>query len=528
MKARLPKEFHSNGAKLLVLICALVLLGVLYAPTATMRFSSAEIGFTDTSRGGLAIVPASCESEPPYPHVEGECDSAISCTLTASQEQINAGGSFTLSWVSTRIGPMLYPEYHFFDGTINEGVGAVSDSGAVELGGSVLVNVPDSQAAGPLKYTLSGEDYFLVNTYKYYPMNVSCDKTVNITNPPPEYKCTGDTPANADLCSGDDEDLSRDWPRRLSRVCNTLPKCEYICAEGYRYSGGQCVQDDPFVCTGDIADHSELCAGDADGLTKNIERRLAAACSTPQGSPPKCQYTCLEGYSKVGDECVPDQEFVCLGTPPANASLCEGDADNLTQDAARSLATACSIPQGSPPKCQYTCDSGYVKQGNECVPVGYRCVGLLPPHSYLCSGDAEGLTQDTTRTLKEACSLPHGSAPKCEFICLDGYELVGGQCVIDPNPSRVSAYITASPALVRLDEKTNVLWSYNDMTECSVSGTNGDSWTAGFTYPSMATTSRETTEIERATIYTLGCTDKYGRDVKRTATVNLIPEWIEQ
>jgi hypothetical protein len=58
--AKLPRRIASPG--LLLLICALlaIVLSHTHQPSA-----SPEVSFTDTSLGGLSIVPASCPSAPP-------------------------------------------------------------------------------------------------------------------------------------------------------------------------------------------------------------------------------------------------------------------------------------------------------------------------------------------------------------------------------------------------------------------------------------------------------------------------------
>lgn len=53
------------GRASLLLITSLLLLGLVSTQPTQVAFHSSEVNFTDTSRGGFAIVPASCPSAPP-------------------------------------------------------------------------------------------------------------------------------------------------------------------------------------------------------------------------------------------------------------------------------------------------------------------------------------------------------------------------------------------------------------------------------------------------------------------------------
>lgn len=56
----------------------------------------------------------------------------------------------------------------------------------------------------------------------------------------PTYQCIGTIPANAVLIPGDDQGLTANTPRKLV-ASNTSAKCEYLCAEGFKYEKGKCV-----------------------------------------------------------------------------------------------------------------------------------------------------------------------------------------------------------------------------------------------------------------------------------------------
>jgi len=82
--------------------------------------------------------------------------------------------------------------------------------------------------------------------------------------------------------------------------------------------------------------------------------------------------------------------------------------------------------------------------------------------------------------------------------------------------------ITVSPALVRLGETTKVTWVTANVTSCTVTAGNGDSW-SGLSSPAGGQTTRQ---IVTATIYTLSCTGP-GGNLTDTATVNILPVFQE-
>jgi hypothetical protein len=89
------------------------------------------------------------------------------------------------------------------------------------------------------------------------------------------------------------------------------------------------------------------------------------------------------------------------------------------------------MPAGSDPKCQYVCNEGFEPSGNTCVPI--VCKGAPIANANLCEGDDIGLKLSASYTLADSCSEPVGSAPKCQFICKDGYTRNGNVCIAAPD-----------------------------------------------------------------------------------------------
>jgi hypothetical protein len=75
-------------------------------------------------------------------------------------------------------------------------------------------------------------------------------------------------------------------------------------------------------------------------------------------------FTCDGGFTWNGSSCTPIS-FVCTGTTPSNANLCSGDSTGLSADTPRTVVSSCTVGT----KCEYTCDNGYTRSGNSCVPV---------------------------------------------------------------------------------------------------------------------------------------------------------------
>ena len=175
---------------------------------------------------------------------------------------------------------------------------------------------------------------------------------------PPTFSCTGATISNAQLCADDDTGLTANTTRSLTSSCTTV-KCEYTCSSGFTKSGNECAVIPPtFSCTGATISNAQLCADDNKNLLVDTTRSLANSCTDAN----KCEYICPSGYTKSGNSCTLQLPPLCTGLIPANSGLCTDDNKGLTADASRNLVSSCSSQ-----KCEYTCDVGYVKSGNNCI-----------------------------------------------------------------------------------------------------------------------------------------------------------------
>jgi hypothetical protein len=187
---------------------------------------------------------------------------------------------------------------------------------------------------------------------------------------------------------------------------------------------------------------------------------------------------------------------------------------NSAEDGFGSTAQCSGNTSVTVTKSEVSCPVGYVHQGNACIysacPEGYelqsaQCVAVENSCTpgYYCSGN----------DLKDNCSGEIIEA--CAWGCF------AGACNPVPSPN---ATLKAVPSLVKRDNTTLVSWSSQYATACTVSGTNGDSWTG-------LSGSQTSSPIHSQTTYTLNCTGEEGADpssVQKSVIVNIAPVFEEK
>lgn len=115
------------------------------------------------------------------------------------------------------------------------------------------------------------------------------------------FSCDGSIP-NAILCDGDNIELSEDTLSSLVSSCTSNKKCEYVCIDNYHLDNGMCVLDTiTYSCTGSTPLNSIICSGDNEGLTSNTNNNniLVEVCGDE-----KCEYVCDEGFILINGQCV--------------------------------------------------------------------------------------------------------------------------------------------------------------------------------------------------------------------------------
>ena len=102
-----------------------------------------------------------------------------------------------------------------------------------------------------------------------------------------------------------------------------------------------------------------------------------------------------------------------------------------------------------------------------------------------------------------------------------------------PGAGELTGHLTARPNLVGRDATTTVYWAITNVTGCTVTSTNGSSWTGAYSATSSCATHHLTgctsLPITRQTIYTLTCNtlDSPPQIFRETATVNILPTFEE-
>lgn len=124
---------------------------------------------------------------------------------------------------------------------------------------------------------------------------------------------------------------------------------------------------------------------------------------------------------------------------------------------------------------------------------------------------------------------------RCEsaFVQACAYRCAGGACVVAPPPIPVpdpvggtSGRLEARPTLVRAGDSTKLYWHYTNVTRCTVTGTNGDSFTATY----AGASGRTSGPINTRTTFTLNCTaipSATPSTVTESVIINVAPAFIE-
>ncbi len=206
---------------------------------------------------------------------------------------------------------------------------------------------------------------------------------------------------------------------------------------------------------------------------------------------------------------------------------------------------AICIPECSGSGCAPSggCPTGYVFDRSQCVfsgcPAGYtlsgtQCVANRCSDSYACRGDDLYHTDaNCNAAFVESCAFGCGGSsclgpPSPEFTPFDATSPSGG--------FRASGHLQVHPTLVKSGDTSQVYWNVSKVSDCTVTGTNGDSWTGPFS----GTAGKTTGHISNQVTYTLTCyylsrssSDGVGgprgaQAFSEQATVNVVPFFQEK
>ncbi len=514
-----------------VLLFAAVAFSFSASTNASTPFTSSEVHFADSSKSGLSIVPASCESGIAH-------ESFMYNGVFTTECSCPAGTTFTSTPNPT------FPLAPYLTCTPNVCTGTDPANATMCTGDSSGLSANTAKTVATACGTPKCE----------FTCNSGFVKSGNTCVP---AVCTGSDPANATMCSGDNTGLSADTAKTVAAACG-VPKCEFTCNSGYLISGNTCVQSCP---AGQVWNGSACVSACPAGQTWNGSA-CVSSCPTGQvwnGSA--CVLTCPEGQTWNGSACVAmctsgqvwdgtacvTPQFSCTGSIPSNSALCASDNLGLTSDTPRTLAASCGAP-----KCEYLCNGGYVKSGNTCVATcpsgeiwnGSTCVTSCPTGQTWNGTSCVPICTGGQVWNGSACVCPSGqtwNGSMCVGSCADTYFCQGnslyhqsascentlsqtcsygcsaGACNAQP-AGNIDFVVT--PLLVRKGETAQATWSTINITSCTVTSTNGAAW-------SGTSGTEVSAPINAQTVFTIRCNSNTGSVITKTATVNIIPTFCE-
>lgn len=292
------------------------------------------------------------------------------------------------------------------------------------------------------------------------------------------------------------------------------------CPSGYALQGSECVAPDTTQCVPDTT----CSAGFHWDATQNqcvldtpVVDVIFVAAGTSWGFASLLHWDAVDANTCTGTGF--DTNGATSGTITTDPLL-QTTTFTLTCDTGTKAATVVidSCPAGytgTPPVCTLTsgtCPAGTTGTPPNCSAITSCPIGTTgtPPNcvctpTNICSGN--NVVNSCTGELVQACVAPS--------ICS------GGSCIM-PAPSVISWQV--APLLVPSGNTTHVSWEVRNVSSCSVSGTNGDSWTG-------LTGAEVSGPINTQTVFTLHCIALAGSgaaNVTRSATVNIVPVFQEK
>ena len=146
--------------------------------------------------------------------------------------------------------------------------------------------------------------------------------------------------------------------------------------------------------------------------------------------------------------------------------------------------------------------------------------------AYFCSGsDLYYRNASCVESLSQSCSYGcSGSAcippPSIAFVPFSATNVLYG-------PFTATGHLEVRPSLLWSGDTTSVYWNVSNAQSCTVTGSNGDSWSGAFSGASGRTSS----PIVSQTTYTLSCSGLSGAappSITETVNVNIIPVFEEK
>ena len=236
---------------------------------------------------------------------------------------------------------------------------------------------------------------------------------------------------------------------------------------------------------------------------------------------PSCE--CPAGKVQSGNTCITPRTSCPNGLDKNQYPSCTCPAGQI-QSGNRCITPSTSCQSGlninQYPSC--TCPSGQVQQGSICV--ASSCANGLNITQYPSCRCPAGKVQSGSQ-----CITPCTEAYSCQgdnlyyrnINCTNSFiEACSWGCATNACYPAPSATLTAIPLIVRQGTATSVHWSAQNVTSCTVTGTNADSW-------SGLSGTETSGHITAQTTFSLRCLTLNHSNFTKNVIVNIIPVFCE-
>jgi hypothetical protein len=151
-------------------------------------------------------------------------------------------------------------------------------------------------------------------------------------------------------------------------------------------------------------------------------------------------------------------------------------------------------------------------------------VQCTPASTYTCSANNIVHTS-TTSQCAVTTTNPYATCVAPAF-CSAG----SAACLYPPPspvpdaPNTLSGHLQARPTIVKKGKTIRIFWNISNVSSCTVTGTNGDTWSGA----TSGTSGKTSATINQQTVYTLSCTALDSSTYQESTTVNLVPAYQER
>ncbi len=444
-------------------------LGVLtVSSTFTYRetFVSSETKFTDLSRGGLAIVPASCPSSPDF---AGQC-TPPTCTITLISSTVIGTQASTLSWSSSDATSMSI-----------SGIGSVALSGSTSVAPGVTTTYTGSVSGPGGTGTCAGT----------LTVNLPSPPTASITADSSTVQIGASTVIRASFAAGTYDSLTSDnidspEGTGLGATTNPDPNKTYTFAP-----------TTPGTYTFYARMQTAYYPTWATYASVSVTVPPVPACSVNFSANPIAR-----GQSSTVSWTSSNASTFSLNTLGAKTPNVS-DSQSVSPSSSTSYGGT-AVGSGGSASCPATLTV-------TCTP------------AYSCSGDTIQYTDATCSTSNvTTCVAP-------TFCSVGAAACLYPPPTFNPSSGSEGDYtghLQVRPQLVQQGTATKVYWniSYMDASSCNVHGSNGDDWSGLAT---SGASGKTTSAINQQTTYTLTCTGLDGSLISESVSVGIAPAFQE-